>query len=430
MTKGVAAAVLISISLGVLVWGFGGRLLNSLTHPESKDITLTIWGWDSDETVLKAVLPDYFSTHPDIHVNFVKQTLINYSTRLDAQLQAGKGPDIFPIHSSWVGMLSGNLSAAPSDLVPLNDFTKAYYPMIKESLAVNNKISGLPVELDGLGLFYNPDILSGVASNPPKSWTEFLDLARKATVKNTQGQFVTAGAALGSTTNIDYWPEILATLFLEQPNGSLSQVGNQDGVEVLQFFTSFTVDPKNKTWDGNLPNNLKMFSDGRLLFYFGKVGEIRKIKDLNPGLNFKVVPVPQLSNKLASVGSFWSLGVSNRSLHQREAWELTRYLTSQKILQDSNNLRAQNGAAPRIYPYLNMASLQISEPSLSAFIQQGPIYQGTYLNSGLSDSGINDEIITTFKTALDRILQGQDPLTTLQGITPTIQGILTKYHSK
>lgn len=428
--KTILLALLVSLSIGILMWGFAGTIFNNLSNPTSSEITLNIWGFEEDEQVIKSVLPQYISTHPNIKVNFIKQTLINYQTRLEAQLQAGKGPDIFPIHSSWRGMLNGDLSSAPNDIMSIAEFNKNYYPVIKNALTSDNRIYGFPVELDGLVLFYNDEIVKGLSPNPPRTWIEFLDLSRKSTVKNQQGQFVTMGAAMGATNNIDYWPEIISILFLQQPNGNLADPSNQDGAEVLQFFTSFSVDPKNKTWDFALPNNQKLFAEGRLAFYFGTVKDIKKIKESNPGLNFKAVPVPQLSTKLASYGQFWALGVSSRSIHQKQAWELTKYLTSQKTLQDINNLRIQNGFYQRVYPFTEMSSLQTQDPLLSAFIQQGSIYQPWYLNSTILDGGINEEMVKVYKSAVDASLQGQDPRSSLQGIRPAIQEILAKYHSK
>lgn len=418
MKKAVILVLVLSVIMGVLFWAYSAKIFTSKKQ-EDKNITLTYWGLTEDETTIKPIIEAYQTARPNIKIIFNKQSLLNYRPRLETKLEAGEGPDVFTIHASWLPMLVDNLSTTPTSIIGLNEFNQTFYPVAQEALVLQNKIYGLPQDLDGLALYYNEDILSAAGVQVPKTWQDFLETAKKVTVKSQSGQIQTAGAALGTATNVDFWPEILSLLFFQQPSGSPATPANQSGVEVLQFYTSFVTDPKNKTWDTTLPTSTQMFNEGRLAFYFGPSKQAAIFAASNPNLHFRVVPVPQLPGKNVTVSSFWAKVVSIKSAHQKEAWDFAKYLTSAEVLQ-----AVEIG---KVYPRQDMASLQVSDPIFGAYINQAPFAKSWYLNSDLGDDGLNNEMIKLYGDAVGGILQGQDVSNTVQTTQVGIKQILDKY---
>lgn len=420
MKKAILAVLLISALLGVLFWRFSGTILQQ-DREEDKIINLTYWGLGAgeDEAVFRPIIVNYQLQNPKIKVAFVKQSPLNYRTRLQTQLQAGQGPDIFLIHSSWLPMFSGELSSIVEEVITADEYTKTFYPMAKETLSKGGKIYGIPKEIGGLALLYNEDILKAAGVGVPGTWQEFLDVARRVTVKNTTGQIQTAGAAMGTTSNVDFWPEIIGLLFLQQPEGSLTEPANQSGSEVLQFYTSFVTDPKNKTWDVTLFSSSQMFSEGKLALFFATAAKATALKVENPNLNFKVAPVPQLPGGRVSYGGFWAIAVSARSKNQKKAWEFVKYLSTPEVIQARSTLL--------LYPRQDMASLQAGDPILGAYITQAPFYKSWYLNSDARDVGLNNEIMKLYEEALNSALQTGDSRGALQSIQPGIRQVLDKY---
>lgn len=409
--------LVISALLGVLFWRFSGTLQQE--KEEDKPVTLTYWGLAEDEAVFRPVIGSYQLQNPKVKVSFVRQSPLNYRTRLQTQLQAGQGPDIFLIHSSWLPMFAGDLSSAPLEVIPEADYVRTFYPVAKELLSSGGKIYAVPREIDGLAMLYNEDILKAAGVGVPGTWQEFIDAARRVTVKNSTGAIQTAGAAMGTASNVDFWPEILALLFLQQPEGNLAEPASISGSEVLQFYTGFVLDPRNKTWDVTLPSSSQMFAEGKLAFYFATAAKAASLKAENPGLNFKVAPVPQLPNTKVSYGGFWAIAVSSRSQNQKRAWEFVKYLSFPEVIQARSTLRP--------YPRQDMASLQASDPILGAYISQAPYYKGWFLNSDARDGGINDEMIKLYEGALNSALQTGDARGALQAIQPGIGQVLDKY---
>ncbi|RPJ69005.1 MAG: hypothetical protein EHM20_16865 [Alphaproteobacteria bacterium] len=57
--------------------------------------TLTYWGLWEPEVVYATVIADYQTKHPNVKIEYKKQSQIQYRERLQAALARDTGPDIF-----------------------------------------------------------------------------------------------------------------------------------------------------------------------------------------------------------------------------------------------------------------------------------------------------------------------------------------------
>lgn len=430
MKKIVLVVILLAAIFGMVFWWY----TSIYTKPQTpKEVDLTVWGLWDEESVIKPVLEAYQASYPNVRIKYVKQSITNYYPRLTTQLRSGAGPDVFTIHNSWLPMMSADLAPAPSSIISFNDFSKSFYPIAKETLTAQNRVYGLPVEVDGLVMFYNEDILKGVNASVPKDWREFAEVAKKVTVTSKEGQIQTSGAALGSTNNVDFWPEIIGMLYFQQPNADVASPKQGKGPDVIRFYTDFITDPRKKTWDINLPSSGKMFTEGKLALYFAPARIAQEIKNTNPNLQFKVAPVPQLpaipggaENRII-YGGFWAQAVSARSAFPEESWKLVKYLTTPQVLQVlyQQHLQARNLGRP--FPRVEMANLISSHPIFGPVVTQAPYYKSWYLNSTTGDAGINDKIIEHFKKAVDGVLAGQELGSMLDDATLGINKVINSY---
>lgn len=416
----------LSIVLGFLFWKFGPSIsLFNKPKPEGP-ITLTYWGLWEDDNLIKPVISEYQKQHPNIVINYEKKSSLNYRTRVQTQIREGVGPDVFRIHNSWLPMFQSDLAVAPADIFTPSDYKNMFYPVASESFVKGNQIYGAPMEIDGLALFYNEDMLSGIGGKPPKNWQEFIDYATKMTVKDATG-IKTAGAALGTAGNVDHWSDILGLLLLQQPGVDLGSVATPQVAEILRFYTGFVIDPKKKTWDVNLPKSTDMFAVGRLGFYFAPSWRAHELRVTNPNLKFKVAPVPQLSGKQSGWATFWGEVVSAKSKNLTEAWKFVKYLTSA----EAEKMAYQEAAKIRLFgePYslVSLTGEIAQDPIVGAFVTQGPIYKFWYLSSNTFDSGINDEMIKYFEDGINATLAGTDPGTALQTVDKGVKQVLDKY---
>jgi len=413
--------IIILLVVLLLLGGFLFLLFSELNkrNQPPEVINLTVWGFE-DEQVMKPTLQTYETNTPNTKLTYVKQSLINYRTRIQTQIREGVGPDVFLIHNSWLPMFQADLVPAPASVINMDEYRATFIPVSVDNFTKDNQIYGLPSAVDGLVLYYNEEILAGAGVAPPKSWREFIEAATKVTVRDSSGQIKTAGAAMGATKNIDQWSQILGLLMLQQPGVNISSINTPSGIEVLRFYTSFIIDPTRKTWDINLGNSTEMFATGKLAFYFGSFDRIFEFQTRNPALKFKVVPAPQLPHTQVAWASFWGETVSIGTKHPVEAWQLAKYLTSGEVAQTSNRPSAR----------LDLAAIQIEDPILNPFVLQNPFYKSWYLNPGTMDVGINDEMIPVWETGVNDILTGQDPKGIADRITNQTREILDKYGVK
>ena len=426
MKKVIIIVLSLSIILGFLFWKFAPSVSLFKQKKETGPITLTYWGLWEDDNLIRPLIGEYQKQHPNIVINYERKSSVNYRTRAQTQSREGVGPDIFRIHNSWLPMFVSDLAPAPGEIFTLADYKNMFYPVAADSFVKGGQIYGASMEIDGLALFYNEDMLTAVGGKPPKNWQEFIDLATKMTVKDETG-IKTAGAAMGTAGNVDHWSDIIGLLLFQQPGVDLSNVASQQAAEVLRFYTGFVTDPKKKTWDVNLPKSTDMFAQGRLGFYFAPSWRAHELRNANPNLKFKVAAVPQLSGKNVGWASFWGEVVSARSKNPLEAWKFVKFLVSP----EAEKLAFQQASQIRLFgePY-SLVSLQLElaqDPIVGAFVTQGSIYKSWYLSSNTFDSGINDEMIKYFEDGVNATLAGTDPLSVLQTVNSGVKQVLDKY---
>lgn len=416
----------LSIVLGFLFWKFGPSINLFNRSKPSGPITLTYWGLWEEDNLIKPMISLYQKQNPNVSINYERKSSLNYRTRVQTQIREGVGPDIFRIHNSWLPMFESDLAPAPKTVVTLSDYKSLFYPVAQDSFVKADKILASPLEIDGLVLFYNEEMLSGVGGKVPKNWQEFIDLAVKMTVRDAAG-IKTAGAALGAASNVDHWSDIIGLLLLQQPGVDFNNLASPQVLEVLRFYTGFIADPRKKTWDVNLPNSTQMFASGRLGFYFAPSWRAHELKAASPNLKFKIAPVPQLTGRNVAWATFWGEAVSLRSKNIEEAWKFVKFLTSQ----EAEKLFYQQASQIRFFgePYslVSLNSELINDPWVGAVVSQGPVYKFWYLASNTYDSGINDEMIKYWEDGINATLSGTDPGSALQTVDRGVKQILDKY---
>ena len=98
--------------------------------------------------------------------------------------------------------------------------------------------------IDGLALFYNEDILEEQGATPPSDWNTLRKLAYDITNVDPETKVITrAGAAIGTTGNIDHWSDILGLLIL-QNSGDPGKPSSSAVQEALTFYTLFSSSDK------------------------------------------------------------------------------------------------------------------------------------------------------------------------------------------
>jgi multiple sugar transport system substrate-binding protein len=279
--------------------------------------------------------------------------------------------------------------------------------------------------IDGLGLYYNEDLLRSAGVTPPTSWEEFRQATLSLTVKDQSGQIVTAGAALGTTGNVEHFSDILAVMMLQNGADLKNPVSNE-AQQALSFYHLFAEKPNN-VWDETLDNSILAFANGKVAFLFAPSWQAFTIKETNPQLKFQIIPIPQLPGTNVTWASYWAEGVSSKSTHKDEAWDFLKFLSSKDSLVKLHTEEAKTRAFGEPYSRVDLAQTLINDPLVGAYIRQAPTAQSFFLSSRTYDNGINDRMIKYLEDAVNSLTRSVSPQAALQTAAQGFAQVLSSF---
>jgi multiple sugar transport system substrate-binding protein len=391
-----------------------------------KDITLTYWGLWEPAPSLQAVFTSFEAEHPGVKINYVIQSPKDYRERLQAAIDRGQGPDIFRFHNSWVPMLKNELSAIPKNIMSGSEFEKTFYPTAHNSLKLSGSYVGIPLEFDGLALYYNKDIFIKANKTPPKTWDETRKLASQLALKNAQNRIIRGGIALGTTSNVDHWPDILALLILQNAANPATPT-DERAEDSLAFYTIFS--KSDKVWDDTMPASTIAFAEEKVAMMIAPSWRVFDIKELNPNLNFATVPTPQPPNVNLHWASYWAEGVSSQSDPEKQelSWALLNFMVQPDNLRKFYQDASQTRYFGEPYPRVDMAEELIDDPIVGAYITSAKTAQGWWLSSWTFDNGLNDRIIKYYEDAVNAVNGNKSPQSALETTSEGVVQILSQF---
>lgn len=350
-------------------------------------VTVTYWGLFEDNSVMESIISDFEKQNPNIKIEYIKQDPNQYKDRLTTRIANGTGPDIFRYHNTWVPMLKNYLLPLPNETISQEVFNTIFYPVMQKDLVKNGAIYGIPLGVDTLALFINTQLFQAAGVTAPNNWNDFVKVARAITVRDTEGKIKTAGAAMGTYSNITHAPDIMSLLFLENGVDFNNLSASTDRItEALTFYTSFA-NGDGIVWDNTLDPSQLAFAKGNLGMFFGYTSDYFAIKQFNPSLSFQIVPVPQLSGQNITLASYWVEGASVKGKHQKESLLFMKFLSKKETEQKLYAAQARVRDFGEPFARVDLADNLKTNPLVFPFVLQAinavslPLVDGTYDNS-------------------------------------------------
>ncbi len=391
-----------------------------------KEVTITYWGLWEDSPTLQSVIADFQTANPKIKVQYVKQSPQQYRERLQAAIERGDGPDVYEFHNTWVPMLKSELSPAPVTIMTTTEFGSTFYPVASSDLVGGQAIYGVPFMFDGLGLYYNEDLLTTAGVTPPTTWPELLEDVPRLTVK-TDTQIQQSAIALGTTGNVENFSDIVG-LMMMQNGANLANPTGKEAEDTLMFYWKFA-NPSDPvyTWNDTMDNSIYAFASGKVAMILAPSWRVFDIKQINPNLNFKIAPVPQLPGSSVNWASYWVGGVSTKSKYQTQGWTFLKYMTGHDVTIKLYGEEAKTRLFGEPYARVDLAGTVTSDPYVGAYIQEAPTAKSFPLASRTFDNGINDKLIQYLTDAVNAVGQGTAPTAALQTASAGFSQVLTSY---
>jgi ABC-type glycerol-3-phosphate transport system substrate-binding protein len=387
---------------------------------------LTYWGLYEDVSVMTPIIADFEKQHPNIKIEYTKQDIEQYRDKLITRFNNGNGPDIFRFHNTWVPELSDLLLPLPNSVLTKEDFSKNYYPVAKIDLIKNGAIYGVPLQMDTLNLYVNRDLFQAAGLKIPTTWIDFGNAARQMTVKDENNKIKTAGAAMGTYTNITHAPDIVSMLLVQDGVNLKDMSSNPQAVsDALNYYSSFAL-PTGNVWDDTLDESIKAFASGTLAMYFGYSWDFFTIKSINPNLSFDIYSVPTLPGQNQTIASYWAEGISSKTKYQKEAILFMKYLISKETMQKLfiEESKVRNFGEP--YSRIDLANT-LNNSIAYSFVSGAPSAVSSFFVDGTYSSGLNFKMNQYLNTAVDSILKGASPQEAAEILSQGASQLLKQY---
>jgi multiple sugar transport system substrate-binding protein len=414
--------ILVAVLVGQRL--FGSRLTSDPSDP-GKIVTITYWGLWEPLQVMQEVIGPFEDQNPGIKINYQQQSVRDYRERLQNNLANNQGPDIYRFHLTWAPLLAGDLMPVPKEILTAQEFEDQQYPVARAWLRSSKGYLGIPLMFEGLGLFYNQEIFEAAGAVPPKTWTELRPLAIKLTIPDSAGGVQRGGIALGTTSNVDNWSDILGLLLLQNA-ANPAKPNNQLGQDAFTFYSLFV--QTDKVWSEAMPSSTVAFANGKVAMIIAPSWRAHEVREMNPNLKFAIAPVPQLPDTQVSWASPWVEGVSAHSdrAKQQAAWKFLQYMNQKDTLRIWYAAASKERLFGEMFGRRDMADQLATDPMLGAFIAQAPYAKTWFLNSRTFDNGPNDRIIKYYEDALNS-MTGRANSGALATVEQGIDQILSQY---
>ncbi len=385
-------------------------------------VALSFWGVFDGPDAFSAVMNAYRAQAPNVSITYKQFAPEDYERELVNAFAAGKGPDMFMVHNTWLPKHYDKMLPLAAESLPIATFRNLFPRVVEQDFAPDGLIYALPLYVDSLALFYNKDAFdnAGIAL-PPKNWSEVNALIPKLRTIDRSGKITKAAVAIGGSPKSINRATDLLSLIMMQGGAPMVAEGFRGaqfaakGAQGLDFYTQFT-NPKSPlyTWNDQLHYSLDAFAEGSVAIMFNYQYNIAALKQKNPFLQFSVSGMPQPSTAANRVdyANYFGLAVSGRSRNAASAWDFIKFLTTNANV-SAAYLRA-NGHAPALR---TLIAAQSDESAAGVFARQALTARSYPQIDDTETDRIMGELIENAiygKLPKDKALrQAEDAITTL-----------------
>ncbi|MDH6363860.1 multiple sugar transport system substrate-binding protein [Enterococcus sp. PF1-24] len=315
-----------------LIMGLSGCGSKEETKKENTNdgkVTIEFWNhWTSDGGEGKFFtekIKEYQELNPDIEIIQTNVPIDDYTgTKLTTAFATGEGPDVFSASPGTINTfidsgINYDLSDYFSEAV-LADYSE-------ESIAdvtKNDKIIAAPFEQDLMALFYDIDMFEKAGIEPPKTWEEMIDAAKKLTTSDVSG--ITYDLTKGAYGNFSFMPFVWQTGgdFFEDDKSLLD---TPEMIQALTLWKQMVEDGSANLKPSRFASDVGIIGDGETAMWIGGSFGIKALEDEYPDANIGVIPLPiPDGGKPASVAGGWKLVVNSQSDEKEEAAKFVQWL--------------------------------------------------------------------------------------------------------
>lgn len=392
---------------------------------EAADVTLSYSDWQLAQDIwgrsLREAIAKFEGLNPGIKVNPEPVALGQRDVKFTTAIRGGKGPDVFALDANPVKQYIKE--GWVKDLTPFiekeggKEWLADFYPASLMPVTENGKTYGVPKNVVAMVLVYNSKIFKDAGiPNPPKTWKEFREIAKKLTM-DTDGD-----------GKVDQWGVTLVlakacfdlrfSVVLRGHGGDfLTKDWKHSNLNTPEAKKAFNMVVDMILKDKSMPPGVaqvdcngarRLMAHKKVGMIFGTMWTITEVAGMNPDLHgwkvLEMAPVPQLEGSASKIRSTLyqkSLFMNPNTKHPEAAWKLLKFLTDKRQMEkwfvDNNMLSCRRSVNDGFGPILQSKYAAIVTEEIdkhAAFLPLMPKWP---------------ECLETFRQSLQAAVAGQKP---------------------
>lgn len=374
--------VIAGVAIIVAVVGFLLLREKGSTGTTGDKVELVYWGLWESESNMKEVIEEYEKRNPHITIKYTQKRFTSYEENIYERLTDPQTtPDIVRINNTWTYKFQSRLSPLPPEIMSNTEYEQTFYTTaVNDFTGTDGKLYAIPLEIDGLALYYNEDLFTKAGiSSPPSDWDTFIEASQSLTQTDSSGDIIQAGAAIGCSNNINHSADILFALMLQNnvsmtdSTGAEATFNSPRGEAAIKYYTDFV--SEHQVWSCGLRNDLEMFTAGKVAMMFAPSWRVFDIINMNSSVNFNLAPFPQLpANDIdINYAMYWGDTVSAQSQNQLESWKFIKYLSEKEQLKKMHAAASLDRTFGEPYSRKDLSGELEEVPYVGVFIQMAPM---------------------------------------------------------
>jgi multiple sugar transport system substrate-binding protein len=397
--------------------GFLAGCSSSPTAPAGKILIteMDYWPNEPNNSIMNQLFQRYEHLHPDI---IIQRDAVPFSSLLPKAYQEAAShtlPALLLLDNPDLASFAASGVLTPLDTFMQGTYSRSdFYPGPLSAMEYQGNVYALSAGNNDLALFYNKKMFANAHLDPPATWNDLYEDARKLTRGNTYGFAFSATATEEATWQFEP--------FLWSNGGELTNVDSPQAIEALQFLTSlvrqgYTSQAVLNWGQGDVE---EQFAAGHAAIMENGPWNIPLLKQANSDYGIAPLPVHLASQKPVSPlgGEEWTIPQSNPRV-ERATWDLVNWLEQPEQLL---TLDSAIGYIPAIKSTAHI--LLKSHPDLNVFADEfqtarsrtaivGPAYPAisltvqTAIQSALSNSSTPQEALATARRHIDSVMSSE-----------------------
>lgn len=281
-------------------------------------------------------------------------------TRFIISVAGGMPPDVIAFDrfaiAEWAARgafqpLDGYIEQDLKNGVPDAIRREEFYPNVWQEARYQDKLYGVPNQVDDRALVYNKDMLKRAGlvdpatgeAKPPRTWEELREYARKLTRHDSFGRIQTIGFAPNYGNSWLYMFAWMAGAQFMSPDGRKVTLDHPAIVRALQYMVDVYSDAggydKVMAFQAGFQGGqLDPFIVDKVAMQITGVWMMPFLSQYGRDVDFGVAPPPLPADRLAAGAKpvtwngGWSYAIPSNALKKQAAWEFVRFATSDRGL--------------------------------------------------------------------------------------------------